>query len=48
VRGGGIHCQDEAGFGYGLQEIREWDRRGEVDVGDASGLKSAGEFLETV
>jgi hypothetical protein len=31
-----------------LQEIGERDRRGEVDVGDARGLKSAGEVLETV
>ena len=45
---GGIHRQDEAGFGDGLQEIGERDRRGEVDVGDASGMKSAGEVLETV
>lgn len=45
---GGIHRQDEASFGDGLQEIGERDRRGEVDVGDASGLKNAGEFLETV
>jgi hypothetical protein len=48
VRGGGIHRQDEAGFGDGLKEIGERDRRGEVDVGDAKGLKSAGEVLETV
>ena len=45
---GGIHRQDKAGFGDGLQEIGERDRRGEVDVGDASGLKSSGEVLETV
>ena len=48
MRGGGIHRQDKAGFGDGLQEIRKRDRRGEVDVGDASGLKGAGEVLETV
>ena len=45
---GGIHRQDEAGFGDGLQKIGERDRRGEVDVVDASGLKCAGEVLETV
>jgi hypothetical protein len=45
---GGIHRQDEAGFGDGLQEIGKWDRRGEVDVGDAGGLKSASKVLETV
>ena len=42
VGGGGVYREDEAGFGDGLQEIRERDRRGEVDVGDASGLECAG------
>jgi hypothetical protein len=48
VGGGGIHCQDEAGFGDRLQEVGERDRWGEVDVGDVSGLECAGEVLETV